>query len=220
MPLLAPVTKAMLPFEVCLKNFSDTGCVAFQMDMPPEASMRWALTQRLSSESREAIIGPMSSGRPTRPSAVMSATRLLISGLSRTIPPLKSVAMDGYRQKAFLMTKINGRTRLLVEAAGVELFWVLTTRYLLIPGTATTARRASLPDPLYVYCTKIPFAPGIRPTDSTEQSTCEFCPLDFSTSMVFTRRRQAQSPLPLDRAHGTSVVLPSRLSLPRALAQD
>jgi hypothetical protein len=74
----------------------------------------------------------MSSGRPTRPSAVMSATRLLISGLSRTIPPLKSVAMDGYRQKAFLMTKIDGRTRLLVEATGVELFWVLTTRYLLI----------------------------------------------------------------------------------------
>ena len=45
-----------------------------------------------------------------------------------------------------------------VEAAGVELFWVLTTRNLLIPGTATTARRAPLPDPLYVYCTKIPFA--------------------------------------------------------------
>jgi hypothetical protein len=72
---------------------ADRGCVTFQMDMPPEASMCWALTQRLSSESSEAIIGPMSSGRPTCPSAVMSATRLLISGLSRTIPPLKSVAI-------------------------------------------------------------------------------------------------------------------------------
>jgi hypothetical protein len=27
------------------------------MDMPPETSMRWALTQRLSSESSDAIIG-------------------------------------------------------------------------------------------------------------------------------------------------------------------
>jgi hypothetical protein len=40
-----------------------------------------------------------------------------------------------------------------VEAAGVELFRVLTTRNLLIPGTATTAKKAPLPDPLYVYCT-------------------------------------------------------------------
>jgi hypothetical protein len=48
--------------------------------------------------------------------------------------------------------------KMVVEAAGVELFWVLTTRKLLIPGTATTARRAPLPVPLYVYCTKIPFA--------------------------------------------------------------
>jgi hypothetical protein len=30
--------------------------------IPPETSMRWAFTQRLSSESNEAIIGPMSSG--------------------------------------------------------------------------------------------------------------------------------------------------------------
>jgi hypothetical protein len=55
--------------------------------------MRWPLTQRLSSESNDAIIGPMSSGWPTRPSAVISATILLICGLSRTIPPLKSVAI-------------------------------------------------------------------------------------------------------------------------------
>jgi len=41
-----------------------------------------------------------------------------------------------------------------VEAAGVELFSVLRTRKLLIPGTATTAKKAPLPDPLYVYCAK------------------------------------------------------------------
>jgi hypothetical protein len=43
----------------------------------------------------------------------------------------------------------------MVEAAGVELFRVLTARKLLILGTATTARKASLPNPLYVYCTKM-----------------------------------------------------------------
>ena len=47
----------------------------------------------------------------------------------------------------------------LVEAAGVELITMLTARKLLILGTATTAKTASLPDPLYVYCTKILFAP-------------------------------------------------------------
>ena len=44
----------------------------------------------------------------------------------------------------------------LVEAAGVELSGVLRTRKLLIPGTATKAKKAPLPDSLYVYCTKIP----------------------------------------------------------------
>jgi hypothetical protein len=43
----------------------------------------------------------------------------------------------------------------MVEAAGVELFSVLTTRKLLILGTATIAKKAPLPDPLYVYCTKM-----------------------------------------------------------------
>jgi hypothetical protein len=44
---------------------------------------------------------------------------------------------------------------LLVEAAGVELITVLTARKLLILGIATTAKKPSLPDPLYVHCTKI-----------------------------------------------------------------
>ena len=41
-----------------------------------------------------------------------------------------------------------------MEAAGVELISVLTARKLLILGTATTPKKAPLPDPLYVYCTK------------------------------------------------------------------
>ena len=43
-------------------------------------------------------------------------------------------------------------------SAGVELSRVLTARKLLIPGTATTAKKAPLPNPLYVYCTKMLFA--------------------------------------------------------------
>jgi len=45
--------------------------------------------------------------------------------------------------------------RVLVEAAGVELFSVLTARKLLILGRARGAKKAPLPIPLYVYCTKI-----------------------------------------------------------------
>jgi hypothetical protein len=55
--------------------------------------MRSALIQRLSSESSDAIIRPMSSGTPARPSAVPAATLLFTAGLSRTIPPLKSVSV-------------------------------------------------------------------------------------------------------------------------------
>ena len=47
---------------------------------------------------------------------------------------------------------------MVVEAAGVELIRVLTALKLLILGTATTARKAPLPNPLYVYCTKMLFA--------------------------------------------------------------
>jgi hypothetical protein len=43
----------------------------------------------------------------------------------------------------------------MVEAAGVEPITVLTARKLLILGSATKAKKAPLPDPLYVYCTKI-----------------------------------------------------------------
>jgi len=50
------------------------------------------------------------------------------------------------------------KREMMVEAAGVELFSVLITRKLLIPGIATTAKKAPLPDPLYIYCTKMFFA--------------------------------------------------------------
>jgi len=42
----------------------------------------------------------------------------------------------------------------MVGEVGVQLFSLLTARKLLIPGTATTAKKAPLPDPLYVNCTK------------------------------------------------------------------
>ena len=47
---------------------------------------------------------------------------------------------------------------ILVEATGVELITMLTARKLLILGSATRAKKAPLPDPLYVYCTKMLFA--------------------------------------------------------------
>jgi hypothetical protein len=49
----------------------------------------------------------------------------------------------------------------MVEATGVELSSVLRTRKLLILGTATRAKKAPLPDPLYVYCTKMLFVIGL-----------------------------------------------------------
>ena len=42
----------------------------------------------------------------------------------------------------------------MVEAAGVELITALIKRNLLILGTATKAKKAPLPNPLYVYCAK------------------------------------------------------------------
>jgi hypothetical protein len=45
----------------------------------------------------------------------------------------------------------------MVEATGVELISVLKARKLLILASATTAKKASLPDPLYIDCTKILF---------------------------------------------------------------
>jgi hypothetical protein len=58
---------------------------------------------------------------------------------------------------------------ILVEATGVELSNVLTPRKLLILGTVTTAKKAPLPDPLYVYCTKMLFASESTDTTSRPQ---------------------------------------------------
>ena len=63
---------------------------------------------------------------------------------------------------------------IVVEAAGVGLFGVLTGRKLLIPGTATRAKTAPLPDPLYVYCTKTLFPPrsNQRPSQAEYPTVC------------------------------------------------
>jgi hypothetical protein len=55
----------------------------------------------------------------------------------------------------FIACKLLMVNGILVEAEGVELSSVLTARKLLIPRAATTAKKAPLSDPLYVYCTKI-----------------------------------------------------------------
>jgi hypothetical protein len=83
-----------------------------------------------------------------------------------------------------------------VEATGVELFRVLITRNLLILGTATTAKKAPLPDPLYVYCTKMPFRsdkPVIRlrpqyltnPAGIVEEDNRRIMGVTFSSGMPF-----------------------------------
>src|SRR5260221_13661214 len=66
----------------------------FQSAIPPDTSIRCPFTHLFSSERSAAIIG--SSGTPARPRAVISATRLLSSGLSRTRPPPHSVANHPY----------------------------------------------------------------------------------------------------------------------------
>jgi len=47
-------------------------------------------------------------------------------------------------------------------AAGFELITMLTGRKLLVPGTATTAKKGPI---AYVYCTKMLFRPGIALTN-------------------------------------------------------
>jgi hypothetical protein len=59
--------------------------------------------------------------------------------------------MGSSRANHSKLLKINE----MVEAAGVELFSVLIRHKLLILRSATTAKKAPLPYPLYVYCTKI-----------------------------------------------------------------
>lgn len=66
---------------------------AFRSPAAPETSTRCALTQLFSSDSSKAIIDPTCSGWPTRLSGDIAETISFTSGSSRTMPPLKSVAM-------------------------------------------------------------------------------------------------------------------------------
>ena len=61
--------------------------------------------------------------------------------------------VECYRTKLKCVSKLLIINEILVEATGVELITILITRNLLILGTATKAKKAPLPDPLYVYCT-------------------------------------------------------------------
>jgi len=60
-----------------------------------------------------------------------------------------------YCTKLKCVSKLLIISEILAEAAGVELFSVLTARKLLILRMARGAKKAPLPIPLYVYCTKI-----------------------------------------------------------------
>jgi hypothetical protein len=76
-----------------------------------------------------------------------------------------------------------------VEAAAVELSSVLTARKLLISRTAATAKKAPLPDPLYVYCTKM--IPLWSPADYRVTSVShKFAGLDREKQTSFLRYRK------------------------------
>jgi len=79
--------------------------------------------------------------------------------------PAETPPLQTYCTKLKYTCNLLVINEILVEAAGVELFRVLITRNSLILGPATTAKKAPLPDPLYVYCTKMLFA--LEATDST-----------------------------------------------------
>ena len=77
-----------------------------------------------------------------------------------------------------------------MEAAGVELFSVLTARKLLILRMARGAKKAPLPIPLYVYCTKNPFE--FLPATHSSQA-------EYPTFVLRVRRQFAPSNDPLSK---------------------
>jgi len=85
--------------------------------------------------------------------------------------------------KSFVINNV-----ILVEAAGVGLFRVLTARKLSILRMARRARKAPLPDPLYVYCTKTFFALGAHGHHIAPQY-----PIFAGTDREKTRPRFAES---------------------------
>jgi len=70
-------------------------------------------------------------------------------------PGGEPASAECYCKKLKYVCKQLTINEIFLEATGVELSRVLRTRKLLILGTATRAKKAPLPDPLYVYCTKI-----------------------------------------------------------------
>jgi hypothetical protein len=80
-------------------------------------------------------------------------------------PGGESASAECYCTKLKSVCKLLIINKIVVEATGVELITMLTVRKLLIPGRATRAKTASLPIPLYVYCTKMLFAP--EPADTS-----------------------------------------------------
>jgi hypothetical protein len=76
-------------------------------------------------------------------------------------PAAKPPLAELYCTKLKYLGKLMIINKILAEATGVELI-TLTARKLLIPGTATTAKKAPLPNPLYVCCTKNAFRFGSR----------------------------------------------------------
>lgn len=107
---------------------------------------------------------------------------------------------------------------ILLEATGVELFRVLITRNLLILGTATTAKKALLPDPLYVYCTKMRFALEsdrhhmaghniasiLRDGSKKHLASCDTVSHHLSISSVHRLAVSTTSGLPRGQSSGTS----------------
>jgi hypothetical protein len=79
-------------------------------------------------------------------------------------------------------------SEILVEATGVELFNALTTSKSLIPGIATSAKKASLPDPLYVYCTKILFVLESHGHHKSAKVSHRFARMDQKKSTAIPRR--------------------------------
>ena len=83
---------------------------------------------------------------------------------------------------------------LLVEATGVELFSGLITRKLLIPGTATAAKKAPLPDPFVRLLYENSFRVGVRTGNRSHLSIPQSSPwMDKAVQLPVSVRRQRTS---------------------------
>jgi len=91
---------------------------------------------------------------------------------------------SGYCTKAKAVCRRLIINEILVEAAGVELFSVLTARKLLILRMARGAKKAPLPIPLYVYCTKVfSRSHSAKPPKSAVSHTCRHHQRDISPAI-------------------------------------